>query len=72
MPEQIKANPTGRTELDGLSSTELQIRIAQYGLLIRYYTAKREEALEELDQRIWHNEDDFWGLDRKEANNDKI
>ena len=60
MLEQIKANPTGRTELDGLSSTELQIRIAQYGLLIRYYTAKREEALEELDQRIWHNEDDFW------------
>lgn len=72
MPKTIIKNLEGRTELDGLSSTELQIRIAQYGVLIRYYTAKREEALEELDQRIWHNEDDFWGLDRKEANNDKF
>lgn len=69
MPEQIKANPTGRTELDRLSNTDLEIRIAHYGMLIRYYTEKRKEAVEELDQRIWHNEEDFWGIDKKEASN---
>lgn len=66
MPEQIKANPTGRTELDRLSNTELEITIAHYEMLIRYYMAKRKEAVEELDQRIWHNEEDFWGMDKKE------
>jgi hypothetical protein len=71
MPEQIKANQTGRTAFDGMSITELQIRIAHYEKLIRHYTAKREEVLEELDQRIWHNEEDFWGLDKKEANDDQ-
>lgn len=65
MPEQLGTNPTGRTELDGLSITELQIRIGHYEKLIHYYTTKRNEAIEELDQRIWHNEEDFWGLDKR-------
>lgn len=69
MPEQLIANPIGRTELDGLSNIELQIRIAQYSRLIHYYTTKCTEAIEELNQRIWHNEEDFWGLDRRENNN---
>lgn len=69
MSKQLIVNQTGRTELDGLSNTDLEIRIAQYEMLICYYAAKRKEAIEELDQRIWHNEEDFWGLDKKEANN---
>lgn len=68
MPEQLIANQTGRTELDGLSNTDLEIRIAHYEMLIHYYIAKRKEAIEELDQRIWHNEEDFWGLDKREDN----
>lgn len=71
MPEQIKANPTGRTAFDNMSNTDLEIMIAHYGMLIRYYTAKRKEAVEELNQRIWHNEEDFWGLYRKEADDAK-
>ena len=59
MPEQIKANPTGRTELDRLSNTDLEIRIAHYDMLIHYYLVKRKEAIEELDQRIQHNEEDW-------------
>lgn len=66
MPEQIKANPTGRTAFDGMSNTDLQIMIAHYEMLVHYYMTKRKEAVEELDQRIWHNEEDFWGMDRRE------
>lgn len=71
MPEQLRANPTRRTELDGLSNTDLQIRIAHYKMLIHYYTTKRKEAIEELNQRIWHNAEDFWGIDKREDSNDK-
>jgi len=68
MPEQIKANPTGRTELDSLSNTELEIRIAHYGMLIHYYMAKRKEAVEELDQRIWHGDPSFWHYEGEAGN----
>ena len=70
MPEQIKANPTVRTAFDSMSNTDLEIMIAHYERLIHYYMAKRKEAVEELDQRIWHNEEDFWEMDKREANND--
>ena len=69
MPEQLRANPTGRTTFDGMSNTDLETMIAHYEMLVHYYVTKYNEAVEELDQRIWHNEEDFWGLDKKEANN---